>query len=745
MTVSSVCAPIRTKTGEAIATLTVNRLPGRQDRLDLVDEQVILEEEGTYVFAIDGGDPSAGLIVEPGGELFSFDDASRSRGRLQPRQYVGRIRVAVRDANSEGFVVLSVRPKKLDEETEYRQMLDDIADVATEAILQGFAPAAAALTHDPTSRPKLLYQQFAFLHARLTGGGEHHLAMVLNRPHRAWLDQEEHRVPGSALRGGSRQLRALTRAGARVPAPSGFVLPSLPRRLAVTRSEETLDTEPNRFVAFAFKRWRELAREVLDLLTVQAKRSGPVSRGIDAAEEVIALLDQALAAQMFREVSRLTSFPTGNQVLQKRAGYRELLRTFVLTETGARLALDWDLEDAFAASQRNIATLYEYWAFLQLARSVGYACGEDLSVRVLELANDGLSMAFTRGKASQLRWTTLARGRAISVELYFNREFLASTVPDASWTRAMRPDCSLRIRPEGLSGDVSADDLSIWLHFDAKYRVEYAEQQFSAPHPDDGELAADAETTERLARSKREDLLKMHAYRDAIRRSAGAYVLYPGEQHQQPFVEQHEVLPGLGAFVLRPRDGGTVGTDALEQFLTAVLDHVADRATHHERSRYWRSVIHRTPRPRHSLDRRLPALARPPSDTPVMCGYIRGIAQRRWIEESGLYNVRAGDRRGAVAADADVLRAFDLVLYGPGMRPTLWARAGAWFVQSQHELTALGYPNPRGRMYLCCPVERREDEPEWLALLQLGAAPLAGPIRGAPFGSTWQRLLDAAG
>jgi hypothetical protein len=128
-----------------------------------------------------------------------------------------------------------------------------------------------------------------------------------------------------------------------------------------------------------------------------------------------------------------------------------------------------------------------------------------------------------------------------------------------------------------------------------------------------------------------------------------------------------------------------------------------------------------------------------------MCGYIRSPAQRRWIEERGLYNVRAGDRRGAVAADADVLQALDLVLYGPRMRPTLWARAGAWFVQSQREMTALGYPNPRGRMYLCCPVERREDEPEWLALLQLNAAPLAGPMRGAPFASTWQRLLDAAG
>ena len=46
-------------------------------------------------------------------------------------------------------------------------MLDDIAGVATEAILQGFAPSAVGLKHDSTIRSQLLYQQFAFLHARL--------------------------------------------------------------------------------------------------------------------------------------------------------------------------------------------------------------------------------------------------------------------------------------------------------------------------------------------------------------------------------------------------------------------------------------------------------------------------------------------------------------------------------------------------------------------------------------------------
>jgi hypothetical protein len=306
----------------------------------------------------------------------------------------------------------------------------------------------------------------------------------------------------------------------------------------------------------------------------------------------------------------------------------------------------------------------------------------------------------------------------------------------------MRPDCSLRLQPDGLGRDIAADDLAVWLHFDAKYRVEFAAEQFAPSDERDGALAAEAEAVERLARSKREDLLKMHAYRDAIRRSAGAYVIYPGDEQRPPFMEHHEVLPGLGAFPLRPGPTGPAGASALDRFLEDVLDHVSDRATQHERSRFWRTVVHRTVPTRSDRDRRLPALSVPPSDAPVLCGNLRGRPHRQWVEHTGLYNVRAGERRGSLAADAEILRALDIVLYGPGLRPSLWARRGHWFVQLQDEMVTLGYPNPRGRVYLCCPVERRDDEPEWLAQLSLRDRAVTGAIPGLPFASTWRDLLD---
>jgi hypothetical protein len=739
--VGSVEAPIHDDSGHALGTLTVSTLPSRQHYLERDEDRIAVEEDGTYVFRIDGPDR---LTLDPAGELFSFDDESQTRGRLLPKQHVGRIRIAVRGSHGEGVVTLTVRPRKLDAETEYRQMLDGIAEVATEAILHAFAPPAAALEHDAATRPQLLYQQFAFLHARLMASGERDLALVLHRPHRAWVDEDELRQPGAPLRGGSRNLRALTRPGRRVPVPTGYPIHSLPALVSSTRTEETLDTEANRFVLFALERWREIAQRVLDVLTAQSRRAGPISRGIDAALEVLELIDRTRGAPMFREVGRLRSFPSGNQVLQKRAGYRELLRTFVLTEVGARLALNWEIDDVFGASQRNIATLYEYWAFLQLARSVGRVCGADLTVSALQLSSDDMSMAFRRGAASRLRWTTTARGRTMRVELYFNREFAVSALPDASWSRAMRPDCSIRVRPDDSMGEVSAEDLTIWLHFDAKYRVEFADEQFSTPSTDDAKWAADAEEVERLARSKREDLLKMHAYRDAIRRSAGAYVLYPGNEQREPFTEYHELLPGIGAFVLRPRSDGTTGVAHLERFLANVFDHLADRASQYERSRFWSTVIHRPAAVARRRDRRLPALPVPPSDALVLCGFVKNRKHAAWIGDCGLYNVRAGDRRGAVAAEAEILRAPDLVLYGRDLRPMLWARRGPWFVQSREELRRIGYPQPRGGVYLCCPVERREDEPEWLPLLDLAVTGLGGDLFGEPFAVSWQQLLEAA-
>ncbi|WP_290370144.1 nuclease domain-containing protein [Peribacillus sp. Bi134] len=74
---------------------------------------------------------------------------------------------------------------------------------------------------------------------------------------------------------------------------------------------------------------------------------------------------------------------------------------------------------------------------------------------------------------------------------------------------------------------------------------------------------------------KRADLLKMHAYKDAIKRTQGAYILYPGNQNRI-WREFEEVLPSVGAFAVRPGNSGeAIGLHDLSAgFLSEVLDYL---------------------------------------------------------------------------------------------------------------------------------------------------------------------------
>jgi predicted component of viral defense system (DUF524 family) len=750
---SGLRAELRDDEHRPLGWLSLAQLPHRSELLEQDpdnDNRLVVAEGGTYVFQIALDRPVESVLVDPAEELFSFDDERRLRGRMQPRQHVGRLRVRIEDSSSRrgGCVELDVRPTKLRYEVEYRRMLEDITDIATDALLQGFAPASLALTVDPGARSDLLYQQFALLHARLSSPElRGAIARVVHNPHVTWTKRVELQSPGRAIPGSSMLSRALARPGPRTPTFGRLAVETAPRTLERARTDPSLDSVPNQFVKYALRRWRAIAQRLADNLGAMEPVAGPVRRGRDVVTQVLRQLDGYLAEPLFREVGELTVFPGSNQVLQKQHGYRQVLRTFVLGELGGRLSFDWDIEDAFSASQRNVATIYEYWTFLQLADALGAACGESRTVEALTSTSDGLSLSFKQGQASAVHWRARAGGRELDVDLYFNRTFLVSAQPraESSWSRSMRPDASVRVRPiSHLPELTDRGDLDLWLHFDAKYRLEAARGQFALASGDDAEAAQNAEEVERTATTKREDLLKMHAYRDAIRRSAGAYVLYPGDDRSPPFREFAEVLPGLGAFVLRPGSSGeTEGRAELQVFLEAVLMHAAERASQHERDRYWRARVYSAPRVADGRSSRLPDLTAPPKDTPVLCGYLRSERHEDWVRRVGVYNVRAGDRRGALGPDASELQAEWLLLYRDTGSQSLWIRDGSWFVQTREQLIDLGYPNPRGPVYLCVPIVEPLGAPAWLDELRVDQLARATKLpRGAPFAISWGELLE---
>jgi uncharacterized protein len=104
-----------------------------------------------------------------------------------------------------------------------------------------------------------------------------------------------------------------------------------------------------------------------------------------------------LAIPALRDAGRLTQFPSSNTVLSSRSGYREFFRSYLLADIAASLDFDGG-DDVFSAGQRNVAALYEYWAFLELARIV-----EDLGFDVdrkslLRVTNNRLSLDLLPGQ-----------------------------------------------------------------------------------------------------------------------------------------------------------------------------------------------------------------------------------------------------------------------------------------------------------------------------------------------------------
>ena len=232
----------------------------------------------------------------------------------------------------------------------------------------------------------------------------------------------------------------------------------------------------------------------------------------------------------------------------------------------------------------------------------------------------------------------------------------------------MRPDYTLTFWPEGFSeAEAERNELLAHVHFDAKYRVEDIEALFGGRDDDDAGEDADGNY-------KRHDLLKMHAYRDAIKRSQGAYVLYPGRSGKAAIFQGfHEILPGLGAFGIVPNEeGASHGMDALADFLDEVLSHLGNRTTARERAGYHLAAAYESNEaPVPYGDLRLPekdvddaqGRSLPPEEHLVLIAWVQDEERMRLATaDDGGVLVRLDHRDGGPYVHPDLARVRHIVL-----------------------------------------------------------------------------------
>lgn len=528
--------------------------PGGIEREWSPDELVgpRLYEETRYRIAIEnvGGSGVPRLTLRDPSVLTEVDEHPDHRlltGTLNFRSQVGRTDVRVTTPTDVVTVTVEVFPTKLDYETEY------------EALLQEVSGACRALG--------LEYLRATYLRGSLTSdGGESRLEwLILLRNEIDRLESALRYIaahPHHALER-SVELRPIDR----IRRPDSLVRRSVARGLgrgelhdvagigpvrpAVTssRAEETLNTPEHRWLRHQLTVVEGQLAQILAGLKLEGEQSqwhgGPRASVATEQAEVdgfIRRLHLMLGLPpMLEAIGEVPGGPPSLTLLSQ-LGYRDAYRALMTL----RLGLGLDLGEV-EMSVTELHTLYETWCFLRLAQILTSLAGATGEGSIIETSPSGLRVRLRSGQESRL---TLDHGERQLV-LYYNPNY-------RGLTGDQRPDIVLEFREEGWP--------RIIIVFDAKYRLRsdlaYVAALRSAGPPIDGVNA-------------------LHRYRDAI-------VVNSADGPGRPTVKGVALFPLPASAVEAFRDGNlyraltTLGvgalpftpsvTETVTEWLSAVLD-----------------------------------------------------------------------------------------------------------------------------------------------------------------------------
>lgn len=640
-------------------------------------------------------------------------------GTIAPNIFVGTLSIPLLEkANyrERCKIELEVQSIKSGYRDDYRDMLELITEKSTDLLLQTSSPVSQHFEIDYNKDGQTLYQKFAFIKSVIgTDDFAEAVHRVVTAPVTRWTERTEEKDIRNARRFSNANIKEIQKGGERAKLPDTHYLKSynidtLPERITAIRKTDSVDTPENRFIKHALEIFLKFCTDIKN----KAKEFGHKKMEKES-EILIRELESMLHHTVFKYISKPTTLRLNSPVLQRKEGYREVLRVWLMFDLAAKLVWKGG-DDIYSGGKKDIATLYEYWLFfklLDLFQSIFDIEPKDISDLIKETP-DGLNLQIKQGKFTALRGLYNSGNRKINIRFNYNRSFSGKkNYPDSgSWTTTLRPDYTLSFWPWGISEqEAERQELIVHVHFDAKYKI----ANLTGLLEQNTEKELDEEKAEnRKGVYKNADLLKMHAYKDAIRRTGGAYILYPGEKsiNKKGF---HEIIPGLGAFAVKPSKTDS-GIGELKAFILDIIEHFLNRASQREKIAYRTFDIYK--KPPESEDVFKESLPEPfntnrdliPDETFVLVGYYNSPEQREWIVGTRLYNFRMGS--GSLILDKETVSSKFLLLYTSGdiCSGDLWRIVSKGpKVYSRDNLISKNYPSPSQDNYLVIEIEPVTD------------------------------------
>ncbi|MBT2641916.1 DUF2357 domain-containing protein [Bacillus sp. ISL-41] len=305
-----------------------------------------------------------------------------------------------------------------------------------------------------------------------------------------------------------------------------------PGKLITKVQNETYDTPENRYIKSFLEELHyivhSLKKSIDQTIMDNENRKIFLLYALEV-DQWLTIIEDYLNSSVFRQVGRMEFFPSNSQVLQNRAGYQDVLILDQRLQSG--LQLSWSPLEAVTNDiySKPVYDLYEIWCFFKIRnilRDIFSAEIEHINLWVEE--NGSVSFNLKKGLLSGL----VFQKKNFKITFFYNKEFSRQTKSGYSYSLKFKPDFTLHFN-ELSNGN------SFYIHFDAKYKLDKID---------------DMETD--LKMSKKEDIVKMHAYKDGIIDTLGSYVLYPGNQFKN-YRETEHIIPSIGAIPLVPSDSET--------------------------------------------------------------------------------------------------------------------------------------------------------------------------------------------
>ena len=650
-------------------------------------------------------------------------------GIISPNIYVGALIFEIVHSESLGNVhkfKLEVQSVKSDYRTDYRYMLESITERCTDLIMQIDSPITQHFETDFNKNPETLYQRFSFVKSLIDSlEFEEAIQKIVSNPTTKWEEEHEVKDIRRVRRFNQKNIKQLVTKSNRMAISSdhflnkSYGLTSIPTKIDSTRKIESIDTSENRFIKHALEEFLFFCENCE--LKFEKYSTAKYESGL-LATKISTLLNQSF----FKQISRPNSLKLNSPVLQRKSGYREVLNAWLKFDLAAKLI--WQGGDnVYDAGKKDIATLYEYWLFftlLDLLKEVFEI--EPKSIEdLIQFEKGQLSLKLKQGTAIAMKGVYKSPSRNLNIQFSYNRSFGGGKIfPNSgSYTTTLRPDYTLSIWPEEIKEAKEAEktELITHIHFDAKYKVKNFYELISKSK--DEELTEEEnielikEEAEEVKKGtfKNQDLLKMHAYKDAIRRTGGAYVLYPGEGKDEPFRGFHELIPGLGAFVIKPNKDDKDKED-LKSFIKKVIANFIDRSSQREYTAVKIYDIHKNekddsnilnePMPEYFDTKKIEKLI--PDETFVLVGYYKSKSQLEWIIKNNLYNFRTGTNKGSLPLGVKEVSAKYLVLHGESKTTTnkiFKLNEEGPKIFSKDDMIKSGYKDPSGDLYIIYKIE----------------------------------------